>query len=160
MNKWHIPSLQHRIVSLLWKIPALRLFILPSAPGIHRLFHCAYNFCFLRLLHAWNHIVCHFVILPSFSWQCAFKSPLFFSFDLLAYLFLSLNNISLYGWMFHSFFNPFAYQRTLWFLPICCNYVQSCCKHLCADFCVKVSVHLLWVDNKELDHMVRVCLVF
>lgn len=67
-----------------------------------------------------------------FTWHYTFIVTAGFC-DLIADFFLFLNNVSLYGCTMVC--HPFTYGGTVWLLLVFRDYVWSCCKHSCADFC-------------------------
>lgn len=109
-------------------------------------FFYIYNFVFSRLSHNWNHTVYTLFICFSYLAICIYDFSMCFP-DLIAQLFLLLNNIPLYG------------CTTVWL----CNYLlqdisvasglgQSwikCYKQLSASFYVGISIKISWINTKE-----------
>ena len=75
--------------------PPILSFLLPYTPGHHWSFYCLCIFPFSKISYSWNCIIYSLFRLAPFTKQYAFKISL--CLIMTAHLFLSLNNITLYG---------------------------------------------------------------
>ena len=53
---------------------------------------------------------------------------------------------------------PFTCRRTSWLFLHFANYERGCYKHPCAGLCMNICFQLLWIDRKECDCRISVCL--